>query len=594
LTFTTRPEIAGTFGVVASTHWLASAAGMAVLEGGGNAFDSAVAAGFVLQVVEPHLNGPGGEVPIILHDAGTGAVEIICGQGTAPAGATITHYRDLGLDLVPGSGLLSAVVPGAFDAWMLLLRDHGTLRPRDVLRYAIGYAAHGYPLVPRISATIESVEPLFQNEWPTSAAIYLPGGQVPAPGSRFRNTVLAETYERLLDEAEAKSADREDQIQSLRDGWYRGFVADAIGAFCANQELLDSSGRRHRGVLTADDMATWQATKEPPVTFDYHGHTFCKNGPWSQGPVFLQQLALLAEIDLASMDPVGPDFVHTVVEAAKLAFADREAFYGDPDFVEVPLETLLSADYNDRRRGLIPEEASFELRPGSISGYGGAVDLEAATRRQTIKDAALGGGEPTMKADAAAGDTCHLDVIDRHGNMVSATPSGGWLHASPAIPELGFCLTSRAQMFWLEDGHPSSLAPGKRPRTTLSVNLVLRDGAPYMVFGTPGGDYQDQWTLTFALRHLHHGMNLQEAIDAPMFQTDHMPASFWPREADPGSLTLEGRFSETCARALQARGHKVAIAEDWSLGRLSAATSDGGLLKAAANPRMMQGYAAGR
>ena len=594
MTFTTRPEIAGTFGVVTSTHWLASAAGMAVLEGGGNAFDAAVAAGFVLQVVEPHLNGPGGEVPIILHDAGTGAVEVICGQGTAPAGATIGHYRGLGLDLVPGSGLLAAVVPGAFDAWMLLLRDHGTLQPRDVLRYAIGYAEHGYPLVPRISATIESIEPLFRNEWPTSAAIYLPGGQVPAPGSRFQNTVLAETYQRLLDEAEAKSADREDQIQSLRDAWYRGFVADAIGTFCANQELLDSSGRRHRGVLTADDMAAWQATKEPPVTFDYHGYTFCKNGPWSQGPVFLQQLALLAEIDVASMDPMGPDFVHTVVEAAKLAFADREAFYGDPDFVEVPLETLLSTDYNAPRRSLIAEEASFELRPGSIPGYGGGVDLEAAVRRQTIKDAALGSGEPTMEADAAAGDTCHLDVIDRHGNMVSATPSGGWLHASPAIPELGFCLTSRAQMFWLEEGRPSSLAPGKRPRTTLSVNLVLRDGAPYMVFGTPGGDYQDQWTLTFALRHLHHGMNLQEAIDAPMFQTDHMPASFWPREADPGSLALEGRFSETCARALQARGHKVAIAEDWSLGRLSAATSDGGLLKAAANPRMMQGYAAGR
>jgi gamma-glutamyltranspeptidase/glutathione hydrolase len=594
LTFTTRPEIAGTFGVVASTHWLASAAGMAVLEEGGNAFDAAVAAGFVLQVVEPHLNGPGGEVPIILHDAGTDAVEVICGQGTAPAGATIAHYRGLGLDLVPGSGLLSAVVPGAFDAWMLLLRDHGTLKLRDVLCYAIGYAEHGYPLVPRISATIQSVEPLFRSEWPTSAAIYLPGGQVPAPDKLFRNTALAETYKRLLDEAEAKSADREDQIQGLRDAWYRGFVAEAIGAFCADQELIDSSGRRHRGVLTADDMAIWQATKEPPTTFDYHGHTFCKNGVWSQGPVFLQQLALLAKADLASMDPVGPEFVHTVTEAAKLAFADREAFYGDPDFVEVPIETLLSADYNDRRRGLIAEEASFELRPGSIAGHGGAVDLAAAVRRQSIRDATLGSGEPTMEADAAAGDTCHLDVIDRHGNMVSATPSGGWLHASPAIPELGFCLTSRAQMFWLEEGLPSSLAPGRRPRTTLSVNLVLRDGAPYMVFGTPGGDYQDQWTLTFALRHLHHGMNLQEAIDAPMFQTDHMPASFWPREADPGSLTLEGRFSETCARALQASGHRVAIAEDWSLGRLSAATRDGGLLKAAANPRMMQGYAAGR
>lgn len=594
MTFTTRPEIAGTFGVVASTHWLASAAGMAVLERGGNAFDSAVAAGFVLQVVEPHLNGPGGEVPIILHEAKSGAIEVICGQGVAPAGATIEHFRGLDLDLVPGSGLLAAVVPGAFDAWMLLLRDHGTLRPRDVMEFAIGYAEDGYPLVPRIAAAIQSVEKLFREEWPSSAAVYLPHGEVPGPGHRFRNPPLAATYKRLLSEAEAMGRDRDGQIEALRDAWYRGFVAQAIDAFCRGQELMDTSGKRHRGVLGADDMAAWQATKERPVTFDCWGYTFCKGGPWSQGPMFLQQLALLADADLAAMDPLGPDFVHLVVEAAKLALADREAFYGDPKFTQVPLEILLSEDYTAARRTLIGERASFELRPGSIPGYGGALDVEAAVRRRAIEDEALGGGEPTVQADAAASDTCHLDVIDRHGNMVSATPSGGWLHASPVIPELGFGLNTRAQMFWLEEDHPAGLAPGKRPRTTLSVNLVLRDGEPYMVFGTPGGDYQDQWSLTFALRYLRHRMNLQEAIDAPMFQTDHMPGSFWPRAADPGSLTLEGRFPRPTIAELGRRGHKVTVAEDWSLGRLTAAARDGGLLKAASSPRFMQGYAVGR
>ncbi len=594
MTFTTRPEIAGTFGVVTSTHWLASATGMAILERGGNAFDAAVAAGFVLQVVEPHLNGPGGEVPIILHDAQSGAIEVICGQGCAPAGATIDHYRSLGLDIVPGSGLLAAVVPGAFDAWMLLLRDYGTLRPREVLETAIGYAGEGYPLVPRIPAAIEPVEALFRDEWPTSAAVYLPRGQVPASGSLFRNPGLARTYKRLLAEAEGKGGDREEQIAALRAAWYRGFVAEAIDAFCRGNEILDTSGRRHRGVLSADDMARWQATKEKPVTYDCWGHTFCKGGPWSQGPVFLQQLALLADTDLAAMDPLGPDFVHRVTEGAKLAFADREAFYGDPDFAEVPLETLLSADYNAARRSLIEETASLDLRPGTIPGYGGRVDVAAAAGRRDRGNPALGGGEPTVQADAAAGDTCHLDVIDRHGNMVSATPSGGWLHSSPVIPELGFCLSNRAQMFWLDPQHPAGLAPGKRPRSTLSVNLVLRDGEPAMVFGTPGGDYQDQWSFVFALRHLHHGMNLQQAIDAPMFQTDHLLSSFWPRSYEPGSLILEGRFPAATIAELERRGHRVSVAEDWELGRMSAAARVGSLVKAAANPRFMQGYAAGR
>jgi gamma-glutamyltranspeptidase/glutathione hydrolase len=597
--FTTRPELCGTFGMVASTHWLASQAGMAVLERGGNAFDAAVAAGFALQVVEPHLNGPGGEVPILLARAGSDTAEAICGQGVAPARATIAHYRAEGLDLVPGSGLLAAVVPGAFDAWMLLLRDYGTMRPREVLEYAIGYARAGYPLVERISETIASVETLFRAEWPSSAALYLPGGSVPRPGALFRNPVLADSYERILTEAEAAGSAREKQIEAARRAWSQGFVAEAIDRFCRTQEVMDSSGRRHKGVLTADDMARWQASHEPPLTYDYKGTTVAKFGPWCQGPVFLQQLALLQTYDLERMDPLGPDFVHLVTEAAKLAFADREAFYGDPSYVKVPTTQLLSRAYNDARRGLISERASAELRPGSIPGFGGPVDYESAVRAGADRPEfdALGGGEPTTQGtfgQTAPGDTCHLDVVDRHGNMVSATPSGGWLHSSPIVPELGLCLGSRAQMFWLEEGLPASLAPGKRPRSTLTPSLALKDGKPWLAFGTPGGDYQDQWSLTFFLRLVNHRMNLQEAIDCPMFHTDHMPSSFWPRTAMPASLSLEARFPEKTIRELQRRGHRVTVTEPWSLGRLSAAAREGALLKAAANPRFMQGYAVGR
>ena len=599
--FTTRPEIKGTFGVATSTHWLASAAGMAILEQGGNAFDAAVAMGFALQVVEPHLNGPGGEVPILLYADAKKRPEVICGQGTAPAGATIAHYRGEGLDMVPGSGLLATVVPGSFDAWMLLLRDYGRLKPRDVLRHAIDFAGGGYPLVPRICETIETVAPLFREHWTTSADLYLPHGAAPRAGALFRNPVLAETYQRLLTEAEAAGPDREAQIEACRAAWSGGFVAEAIDRFCRETAVLDTSGRHHRGVLRGDDMAAWQATIEAPARYDYHGYEICKGGAWSQGPVFLQQLALLKQFDLAAMDPLGADFVHSVTECAKLAFADRESFYGDPNFVEVPLAQLLSDDYNAARAMGIETEASRELRPGTIPGFGGAIQTGVVP---AAAGAALGGGEPTVQGSGASpGDTCHLDVIDREGNFVSATPSGGWLQSSPIIPGLGFCLNSRAQMFWLDEGLPASLAPGKRPRTTLSANLVLREGEPLMVFGTPGGDYQDQWSLNFFLRHIHHGMNLQEAIDAPMFQTDHMPSSFWPRAADLGSLTIEGRFPEATQQMLRTRRHRLAVVEDWSLGRLSAARRDrspgngqggGTVLRAAANPRQMQGYAVGR
>jgi gamma-glutamyltranspeptidase/glutathione hydrolase len=592
--FTTRPEIEGTFGVVASTHWIATAVGMGVLEKGGNAFDAAAATAFVLQVVEPHLNGPGGDVPVILYDVKRAKPEVICGQGPAPAGATIALFRALGLDMVPGTGLLAACVPGTFDAWMLLLRDYGSMRLSDVLAPAISYARDGHPLLERASATIAMVEQLFRAHWPTSAAVYLPGGKVPEPGTLFTNARLADTYTRILREAESAGGDRVAQIERARQVWSQGFVAEAVDKFCRTQEVMDVSGERHRGVLTGADMARWQASIEAPLAYDYGRYTVCKAGVWSQGPVLLQQLALLKGFDLDGRDPAGPEFIHCQVECAKLAFADRESFYGDPKFVDVPIETLLSDSYNAARRKLVTDTASRELRPGSVEGFGAAVDIR---REQGARAAvgAFGAGEPTVgRLGEVRGDTVHFDIIDRAGNMVSATPSGGWLQSSPVIPELGFGLGTRAQMFWLDESHPNALAPGKRPRTTLSPTMALRDGEPYLAWGTPGGDQQDQWTAQFFLRHVHAGMNLQEAIDAPAWHSEHFPISFWPRTARPGVLVVEERVPEKTIKELRARGHEVEIGPAWSEGRLTAASRLGGRRRAGANPRGMQGYAAGR
>jgi gamma-glutamyltranspeptidase/glutathione hydrolase len=595
MNFTTRPELSGTFGMVASTHWLASAAGMATLEQGGNAFDAAVAAGLTLQVVEPHLNGPGGDAPILLYDAARGASVVVCGQGPAPSAATIPRYRELGLELVPGSGLLAACVPGAFDAWLLLLRDYGTLPLAEVMRFAIHYAEHGFPMLPRIAETIADAAPLFREEWPSSAELWLEGGRAPRPGGMWRNTTLAATWRRLVADAEAAGPDRETQIQAGRDAFLRGFVAEAIADFVARAEVMDSSGRRNRGLLSGDDMAAFSASYEPPVTLEHRGLTVCKAGPWSQGPVQLQALALLEGFDLEAMGHLSGDYVHTVLECAKLAFADREAWYGDPAFADVPLETLVSRSYAAERRALVGDEASFDLRPGSPDGRSPVLPRIPVVAEAVA--ARFGVGEPTLgRADGPVeGDTCHVDVVDRHGNMVSATPSGGWLHSSPAIPGLGLCLGTRAQMFWLEEGLPNSLAPGKRPRTTLTPSLGLRDGEGVLAWGTPGGDGQDQWSLQFLLSHLDFGLNLQEAIDAPAFTSTHFPSSFYPRPAEPGHVEIESRAGERVIEALRARGHDVGVAEPWSIGRLSAVSrSPDGTLRAAANPRGMQGYAAGR
>jgi gamma-glutamyltranspeptidase/glutathione hydrolase len=367
---------------------------MGILERGGNAFDAAVATAFTLQVVEPHLNGPGGDAPIIVYDVRRGRPEVICGQGPAPAGATLEHYRSLGLDMVPGTGLLAACIPGPFDAFMLMLRDYGTMRLRDVLAPAIFYAREGYPLVERIPATIATVEELFRQHWTTSAHLYLPGGRIPEEGEIFANPALAATYERILTEAESGGGGREAEIGRARNVWSQGFVAEAIDRFCRTHEVMDTSGERHRGVLTGQDMAGWEATIEPPISYDYGRYTVLKCGPWTQGLATLQQLALLSGFGLDGLDPTGPDFIHLQVEAAKLAFADRDTFYGDPDFVDVPVEELLSARYNEERRRLITDRASMELRPGTIPGFGKVLGDRAGGERVAV--GASGAGEPTV------------------------------------------------------------------------------------------------------------------------------------------------------------------------------------------------------
>ncbi|WP_028876663.1 gamma-glutamyltransferase family protein [Teredinibacter turnerae] len=615
--FTTRPEICGTFGVVSSTHWIASSVGMAMLERGGNAFDAAVAVGFTLQVVEPHLCGPAGEVPILFHAAQANRTSVLCGQGVAPAAASIGAFRNQGLTSVPGSGLIAGVVPGAFDAWLKLLCDYGSLRLKDVLEPAIHYADAGHPLLGGAARALSDVADAFRTEWLSSAPIWLPGGEVPRAGQLFRNPTLANTWRRII--KEAGNGSREQQIERARYTWSQGFVAEAIDKFNRAEPLMDASGERHVGFLTGDDMARWEASYETPTTSRYHDWTICKTGPWGQGPVLLQALKLLEGYDLSRMHSNDPEFIHLLLEALKLAFADREAYYGDPDFSDVPMATLLSDKYASERRALIGERSGVDLNPGVIPGFeaqiattlaqvriadgdGGGLGVGEPTMahlRDTTKSADGGGlGEPTMahlRATTKPGDTVHFDVIDRFGNMVSATPSGGWPQSSPTVPGLGFALNTRAQIFWLTPDLPGSLVPGKRPRTTLTPTLAFADDGSALSCGTPGGDQQDQWQLSLLVRLINHKLPLQQAIDMPLFHSMHAPGSFYPRTAMPNVIVVEENLGQSVIDELTRRGHDVKVAPAWSAGRLTAAAKDpDGLLRAAATPRLMQAYAVGR
>ncbi|WP_084617283.1 gamma-glutamyltransferase family protein [Ornithinimicrobium pekingense] len=577
--------------MVSSTHWLASQAAMRMLELDGNAADGAVAAGLVLQVVEPHLNGPGGDLPLIVASADDPTPRVLCGQGPAPAGATPEHFAGLGLDRVPGSGPLATAVPGAFDAWMVLLRDRGTMTAREVVAPALHYARHGHPVLERVARTIETVRDLFTDDWTTSADQWLVDGAPPEPGTLVTNHAWADTLERLLAEEASAGGTREQGIDAVRRAWSQGFVAEAVGVF-ARRPFRHSGGQVLPGVLTAQDLADFEATWEDAVTLDWRGHTIAKTGPWGQGPALLQVLQM---VDAAGADDPGTvEGAHTLVEAWKLAMADREAWLGDS--AEVPLEDLLDPAYAAQRASLITATASRDLRPGSPGGREPRVAAQAlAVDGATDVDATV--GEPTVTREGETrGDTCHVDVVDRWGMLVSATPSGGWLQSSPFIPEVGFALGSRLQMMWLEPGLPSSLVPGRRPRTTLTPTLVLRDGIPVLACGSPGGDQQDQWQSVFLLRHLVAGLSLQEAIDAPQLHTTSFPGSFHPRATEPGVVVAETRLGREVLDGLRERGHDVLEQGPWTLGRLCAVAVDPGtgIVSAGANPRGMQGYAVGR
>jgi gamma-glutamyltranspeptidase/glutathione hydrolase len=576
----------GSFGIVCASHPIAAQVGLAMLERGGNAFDAASAAALTLHVTMPDQTGPAGEVVAVLYDRRYG-VDVLCGQGVAPAAATLEHFGRLGLATIPRRGLLPAVTPGAFDAWLLLLQQRGTLTLEDVLQPALHYAEAGFPATPRMVAYVQRGQQLFSQHWRSTADLYMPAGRAPSINERIVNPAYAQTVRRILKHARRAGTNRETTISAARSAFRSGFVAESIDRFCRIPSM-DDTGEPHRGVMSGDDLAQWQASFERPLEIEYGGLMLSKPGPWSQAPVFLQQLQLLKGFDLNGLDPSGPDFIHLVTECAKLAFADKAAYYGDPRFANVPIADLLSHRYARARRELVDRAvASQALRPGRFQGD----PAQSATFVHAVAAAAA----------EVPRDTAHIDVLDRWGNMISATPSGGWFDESPIIPALGFPLSTRGQHFRLLAEHPNGLAPGKRPVTTLSATIATRDHEPALGFGTPGGDQQDQWSLIFLLRHLHCGLDLAEANAAPMFHTRHMISSYAPFKSEPGRMLVEDTMPPATVEELRRRGHDVRVGmapADYyaahNFGTLSAVAWHNGVLMGVGSQRWPLSYCVGR
>jgi gamma-glutamyltranspeptidase/glutathione hydrolase len=575
-----RPTLTGTHGMVTAEHHLSAIAGLQMLLAGGNAVDAAVAAILVEGLVNPDKNTLGGEVPMLIYSAAERRVYAINGNTCAPRAATIDLFRSRGIDLIPNEGLLGAGVPATLDALVTALDRFGTMTFAQVAAPVIAHAERGIALHTGIRGqgfawTIGGEEDRFLHHWPSSARVYCPGGAWPQLGTRFRNPDLAATY-RLLVEAEdgARRGGRSAGLRAARDRFYRGDIARQIVQFSAE----------NGGLLALEDFADFETRVEEPVSADYRGVQVFKCPPWSQGPVFLQSLRLLEGFNLCALGHNSAAYIHTLTEALKLAFADRERYYGDPECVDVPLEGLLARQYAESRRTLIdPATASAELRPGDPR-------TGAALLREV----------PSLVGRGWGAGTSHVDAVDADGNLVAATPSGAWISSSPVVEGLGFPLTTRCQTFYLEEGHANALAPGKRPRTTLTPSLALREGRPYLAFGTPGGDNQDQWSLQFFLNVVDFGMELQEAIEAPKFSSTHWPNSFYPHKAEPKRLRVEGRIPTRVRRRLAEMGHDIAVRADWSEGFVLAVMvhPETGILQAGADPRgavqgAFQAYAAG-
>ncbi len=538
--------VEGRGGAVASGHAAATEAGLEVLREGGNAFDAAVCVGFCLNVLEPFLVGTGGEAPMLVRTA-DGRVRVLAGQGCAAAALTLDEATRGGADRLPGEGLRSAVVPGAIGAWLMLADELGTLRLPRLLEPAIALA-EGFPVYDRLAAQLGRFAPRLRERYPTNAALYLRGG-VPGVGDVLRNPALAAFYRRLADAGTPARA-----------------AALVYGGEVGRELVAWTSGRG--GLLTVDDLAAWRPRWEEPVARTYRGVRVHKCGPWSQGPVFLQQLALLERFDSARVGRRDADSWHVRLECSKLAFADREGFYGDPDFADVPLLRLLSDGYAAERVATIDgARASLAIRPGD-GAFAPLPYVAAASDSDEDSDAGALAG-PHAGWGPPRGDTTHLDVADRWGNVFAATPSGGWAQSSPVIPSLGFCLSTRAQMFHLAAGHPNAPAPGKRPRTTLTPSVAELPDGSILGFGTPGGDCQDQWTLAAFVDVVDGGMSLHDACNAPTLQSQHVPNSFWPREARPGGVLAEADLGDAVIDGLRGRGHRVEVGPARSQGRCS-------------------------
>jgi len=595
--FITRPIVTGRKGVVTSGHYLATAAGFRIMENGGNAIDASAAMCIALNLLEPQSCGIGGEVPTLIHPAKENKVYAVSGMGWSPQAFTIEWCRENNIDLIPGDGYLPITVPAVVGTWAEAVARWGTKSFSEILAPTIDLAENGFANYDSLATTLSSSQQKFTELYPTTGEVYLNNGKAPEIGDLVRNPDFAEML-RIMCRAEdsAKGKGRIAGIGAARDAFYKGEIAERIIEFISNTPVEDASGKAHTALLSYEDMAEWHAAVEEPVSVDYKGLDVFKCSSWTQGPVFLQQLTLLEGYDLASMGHNSAEYIHTSVEAAKLAFADREAYYGDPNFDDVPFDVLLSKEYAAARRALIGQKSSMEMRPGDVGNGIPAYALEDVAENNRR---ALGVGASDLVdlglGHAHVGDTTHLDAIDAEGNMVAATPSGGWLGTSPIVKGLGLPMGTRGQMFYLNPERPNALEPRKRPRATLTPSMVTKNGEPWMAFGTPAGDTQDQITLQFFLNYVEFGMNIQEAVDAPTFYTRHFPSSFYPREAFPGTCDIEDRVSPEVVEGLRARGHDVNLIDPWGNGKVMGIRLDKehGTIYAGTSPRRQIAYSLG-
>ncbi len=578
----TRPYVMGARGVVVSGHHQASDAGLDILKAGGNAIDAGVATVFAQTVTEFDRFGVGGEVPILIHSAAEGRVVAVNGQGQAPRKATLEWFRQNGIQAIPGDCFLAAPVPAVVGSLILALQEFGTMTLGEVLAPAIRLADQGFAVFPSYLDNLGRVERRMRSEWPSSARVFLPGGKLPQVGDLLVQKDLAQTFKRMVEAEEGASADgRAAGLKAASDLFYKGEIAAEMVDFQKNFKCTDANGFTSSGLLEIEDFAAFRPVIEEPAHTSYRGVEVYKVGFWSQGPVLLQSLNLIEGYDVRSLGHNTAPYLHLLAEAMKLAFADREWYYADPDFVGVPERGLLSKEYAAERRKLIDlKTPSLKLRPGNPYPFQNEQVAHAA-----IPDEVLFRPDPP--------GTTGTRVADAAGNVFSATPSGGWYSTSPIVEGLGFVLGTRAQSFYLDETRANSLQPGKRPRTTLTPTLAMKDGKPFMAWGTPGGDAQDQVNLQFLLNVVEFGMDIQSALDAPLMQILDFPPSFFPREIHPGVMRVESRMPSETVAGLSAMGHTAQPAGDWAIGDATALMIDTerGVLYGAAGPRRDKSYA---